>query len=665
MIHDKQFDNNDSVSIDTIKGTLTIKGPNGKIGPGTTSLLVENGMAVNFLKQAEVRISEETLEVCFNNGVISGSMSFTAKNDKWLAMHFSVHNESEKEIRIEHVDFFRFTSAKGFDFGGKSEDIRLFCNGRGMGPYVGTRDLVAIEDPDIYDLGPIRPKTLLDYDQWNYSWMVLGTWDKKSRKGLVIGAAQPMHESLSFATQKDKFRARFFYDTRLLTPGFTAHAPEVQFNLHDQPREGLEAYADLNRQILPVKKLTDYAGWNSFDFYLNTETMPDIVENAKAIKAIPALRKPIKWICVDSGWEYRWGEYFALEHRFPGGVENIAATIRENGFEPGLWTAPLLVERVNTKISRWDPDILVHDETGHFLPVFFGNCFVVDPTHPAGEKYLTETYSRLYKAGIRYFKCDFLELGFSGRLRYAKEMSITDVNRRGLEIIRRAIGSDSFLLACIATPESTIGICDASRISGDMHNQWSAAQISAVNMAWRWWMHGKLFWNDPDMIAIRGPETADVSHHAFHVVTPFKDFVGNSGAEFNLMEVELWMAFCLLSGGLFTLSDRMEKLNAAGRRIVSIAAENLSQVAAKPVDFYEPGLPSLFLQQDESCTRLGAFNWYETPKTILIHTDGLLDIPEGTILNEIWSAKDFEWKEPFAMEIPGHGCLFFKFHIDK
>ena len=651
-----------TVFVDTTEGTLAVKGPNGKIGPGAASILVENDCEINFLKEAEVNVSDNSMEVHYNNGIISCDMVFNLKNDKWLRMNFSVRNESNREFRIERADFLKFKSAEGFDFGGDPGDIRLLCNPRGMGPYAGTRDLLPSERPDIYDLGPGRPKDITGYEGWNHSWLVLGVWDKISRKGAVIGAAQPMHESLLFRTDGDGFTARFFYDTRLVAAGSAVCAPEVQFNLCDQPREGLEAYAELNKQILGKAKLTDYAGWNSFDYYLNTETLPDIVENARAMKTLPELKDRIKWICVDSGWEYRWGEYYALEHRFPGGVENLSKTIRENGFEPGIWTAPLMVERYNTRITRWNPDILVRDEIGNYLPVFFNNCYIVDPTHPDGEKYLTETYTRLYKEGIRYYKCDFLEFGFFGRLRFNKEMSLTDVNRRGLEIIRNAIGPDSFLLACIATPESTIGICDASRISGDMHNRWSSAQMSAVNTAWRWWMHGKFFWNDPDMIAIRGTDTADITREGFHIETPFKDLAGGSGPVFSRLEAETWMTFCLLSGGLFTLSDRMEKLNAEGLKIISVAIENLSQAAGKPVDFYEPGLPALYLQKDETCTRLGVFNWYDSTRIIRVHTDGLADISKGTVLRELWSGKNLEWKGPFDAEVPAHGCLYFKWN---
>ncbi len=662
MSHEQQFANGYRVSVDTSNGRWSIAGRNGALGPATTGLLIEGAKEVNCLKQARVSTGPKAMVIRFRSGAIEGSFTIRQRAPDWIALSASLTNRSRKEVRIEHLDFLRFPNAKGFAFGGKPGDVRLLSNPRGMAYYAGTRALVPPKKEDIYELGPIRPNGGLAYERWNMSWMVLAAWDQHSRRGAVIGAAQPMHESLQFITEGDALTARFFADSRLIAPGMTVQSAEAQINLVDPPREGMEAYAELNRQHLPVRTLADFAGWNSFDYYLNTETLPDILENADAIRKSPRLAERIKWICVDSGWEYRWGEYVAVEHRFPGGLPNLVKQLDARGLQTGIWTAPLMVERWSTRITRWDPEVLVRDPQGNFMAVFNDNCFIVDPTHPAGERYLREVYSRLYAAGIRYFKCDFLEFGFAhGRHRFKRHMSLTDVNRRVLEIIREAITPESFLVACIEAPEAAVGICDAIRISGDMHNNWSNAQFSALNTAWRWWMHGRLFWNDPDMIPIRGPQTADVRRAAYRVETPHKDLRGDTGPRFNRREAELWMAFCLLSGGLFSLCDRIDKLNPAGRRILDVAMDNLSQVAGKPIDFYQGGLPALYLQQDGPITRLGVFNWYGETRTIRVHTDGLLEIPEGTKMEELWSRTRRTWSGPFTVKVPAHGCLFYRF----
>jgi hypothetical protein len=666
MRHEKSYVNGCSVSVDTAKGTLAIRGANGAIGPSTTALLIEDGDEINVLRRAKVVIGASTLEVRFRVGALDGRLRFGQRDPDWLTIQASLTNRSRRDVRVESFDFLRFERARGFGFGGDPRDLRLLSNPRGMGPFAGTRALLPTSRDDLYDLGPSRSNGGMPYERWNQSWMLTAIWDRRSRRGVVIGAAQPMRDSLQFITEGEAFRARFFPDSRLVAPGATVRSAEAQIDLARPPREGIEAYAELNRQPLRVKDLSRYAGWNSFDYYLNTERLSDIVENADAIRADPALGKPLKWICVDSGWEYRWGEYVAVEHRFPGGLPNLVKQLKRRGFQTGIWTAPLMVERWSTRTTRWDPEILVRDEAGHFMPVFNDNCFIVDPTHPAGERYLRELYRGLRAAGIRYFKCDFLENGFShARRRFKRHLSITEVNRRVLEIIREAIGPDSFLLACIAAPEAAIGIADAMRISGDMHNVWSNAQFSALNTAWRWWMHGTLIWNDPDMIPIRGPQTATEPLSAYRVPQPFKMYRGDSGPLFDRREAELWMAFCLLSGGLFSLCDRMTKLNAVGRRIARIAVENLSQVAAKPIDFYEPGLPALYLQQDRPSSWLGVFNWHEQPRAIRVHTDGLLDIPLGTVLHEVWSGKNQAWNGPFTVRLQPHECRFFRFETPR
>lgn len=645
--------------VDAARGTLTLRGPAGSIGPARCLLTVEGQARPLAVLQGARRVrAAHDLVVERRLGTLLVRLQARSLDGNWTSLAVRVTNRGRKPVRIGPLDL-RLPIRRGLQFGGSPQQLRLLSNPRGMGFYAGTRWLLPRRRSDRYDLGPSRPQGGMPYERWNSSWMVTALWDAPSRRGVVLGAVQPMQDGLAFLTEEDDFLIRFFPDTRLIAPGGTAEAATLEANFTEPPREALDAYAARHRQQLPADLLS-FAGWNSFDYYCNTERLSDILENADGIAKDRTLRPHLKWICVDSGWEYRWGEYVPVEHRFPGGIPALVAALRERGLQTGLWTAPLLVERWSTHASRWDPDLFVKNEKGEYLAVFNDNCFLVDPTHPAGERYLTEVYRRLHAEGVRYFKCDFLELGFAhGRYRHQPYLSLTEANRRTLEIIRRAIGPESFLLACISTPEAAIGIADCMRISGDMHNRWSNAQFSALNTAWRWWMHGQLIWNDPDMIMVRGPETARVDQESYRVEQPFQMF-RDSGPLFSRREAELWMTFCLLSGGLYSLCDRLSHLNAAGRHILRVASENLSQVAARPVDFYEAGLPSTYLQVDGAVTRLGVFNWYDEPRSFTVDTDGLLALPTGAVLEELWTGERRTWRGPFRVRIPPHGCCYFR-----
>ena len=39
----------------------------------------------------------------------------------------------------------------------------------------------------------------------------------------------------------------------------------------------------------------------------------------------------------------------------------------------------------------------------------------------------------------------------------------------------------------------------------------------------------------------------------------------------------------------------------------------------------------------------------------------LLDIPEGTVLHELWSGTKRRWNGPFSVRVPPHGCLYYRF----
>ncbi len=361
MPHEHSFANGYAVTVDAARGRLTIAGKNGTIGPSTSRLLIEGGTEAQVLKKARVdfhRGSSAHHRPLFRAGGLDGAMVFRQRADAWLGMSLALTNRSRADVRLAHVDVLRLESASGFAFGGKPRDLRLLSNPRGMAYFAGTRDILPKKGADQYDLGPNRPNGAQAYERWNQSWMIIAAWDKRSRKGVVMGAAQPMHEALQFVTEDEVFRCRCFPDSRLIAAGATVHSPEVQINLVDPPREGMEAYAELNRQDLPVRDLLAYAGWNSFDYFLNTETLDGIVENAEEIRATQELRDRIKWVTVDSGWEYRWGEYVAVEHRFPGGLPNLVRQMRKRGLQTGIWTAPLMVERWSTRVTRWDPEVL-------------------------------------------------------------------------------------------------------------------------------------------------------------------------------------------------------------------------------------------------------------------------------------------------------------------
>src|SRR6266542_2168923 len=122
-------------------------------------------------------------------------------------------------------------------------------------------------------------------------------------------------------------------------------------------------------------------------------------------------------------------------------------------------------------------------------------------------------------------------------MRCDAEVTRAQAYRRGLEAVREAVG-ERFILGCWNPLGASIGLIDGARISPDVapfwhppggagddvapfwhppggagdaaHNRMSApSALNAIrNSITRWWMHGRLWQNDPDCLLVRDSETA-------------------------------------------------------------------------------------------------------------------------------------------------------------
>ena len=91
-------------------------------------------------------------------------------------------------------------------------------------------------------------------------------------------------------------------------------------------------------------------------------------------------------------------------------MKKLAERIRKLGFKPGLWFAPSIVEP-HSRIAQLDYDMLACSEGGQ--PCLGYKCmerrgFLLDPTVPKSQNFLTELFDRYAGMGYEYFKLDFL-----------------------------------------------------------------------------------------------------------------------------------------------------------------------------------------------------------------------------------------------------------------
>ncbi|GAA2273094.1 hypothetical protein GCM10010234_05010 [Streptomyces hawaiiensis] len=291
--------------------------------------------------------------------------------------------------------------------------------------------------------------------------------------------------------------------------------------------------------------------WCSWYEYFTTVTEDDIHEN---LRAMDTLDLPVDVVQIDDGYQRALGDWLTLSGRFRSRV-GIAEKIRSRGRRAGIWTAPFLVDPASD-LAAAHPDWLVRDTTGGFAHAgrnWGHDLRVLDTTHPDAAAYLTEVFTTLRAEGYDYFKTDFLYAGALEGVRHADVDALT-AYRAGIELIRAAIGTESYLLGCGAPMLPSLGLFDAMRVSPDTapHRSPEAGDYSQPGQdpaeftgAARRWQHHRLWINDPDCLMARpAVETR-----------------------------ERWAAHVESTGGLMASSDRLLSLDQWGvettRRLLS------------------------------------------------------------------------------------------------
>ena len=246
------------------------------------------------------------------------------------------------------------------------------------------------------------------------------------------------------------------------------------------------------------------SGWCSWSYYFKHVTERDVVEN---VEAAARLDLPIEIVQVDDGYETAVGDWLDVREAF-GSLQRLATRIQGAGMRPGVWLAPFLVAPSST-LAKLHPDWLV---PGVGAGMHWGEEMrILDVTRAAAAEHLANVFRTLAGWGFAYYKLDFL---------YAAAIPGLEEYRRGMDLIREAVGAEAILLACGAPLLPSIGLCDAMRIGPDILPETPNPQLDLETVtritALRAWMNGRLWVNDPDCLVARA-EVKDREAWAAHL----------------------------------------------------------------------------------------------------------------------------------------------------
>ena len=296
-------------------------------------------------------------------------------------------------------------------------------------------------------------------------------------------------------------------------------------------------------RLLPAPPRPAPTIWCSWYHYWTKVTEADMVEN---LDAMDRLELPVDVVQLDDGYQTDLGDWLSLSDRFAS-LNDLAARIRGRGRRAGIWVAPFLVG-TRSELARRHPEWLVGGtETGE-PPLHAGhnwnqNLYALDTTHPGAAAWLTEVFATLAGQGYDLFKIDFV---YAGALPGRRHQDVPGVvaYRQGLELIRSAIGDESYLLGCGAPILPSIGLVDGMRISADIAPHYEpvggdlsqpSQRAALLNGRARAYQHGRWWVNDPDCLIAR-PEMERREEWAAHVAR----YGGLRGSSDRLADLDGW-----------------------------------------------------------------------------------------------------------------------------
>lgn len=503
------------------------------------------------------------------------------------------------------------------------------------------------------------------------SYMFLSVADPETRQGMVGAWISSDRGSGVVFSGSDgdraTLKARIDYGRLIIKPGKTAEGEIFAVGLFKDVRYGLEKYADLVAQYNDIKllpQLDGYCTWYS-NPHGGAGDEVHIVELSKfAAKAL----KPygFDFVQIDDYWQAgkrRNGPAKVFDRVNPegpykNGMKPVADRIVGTGLVAGIWWMPFAGDR---------QDPFFADKQGWFTKKADGTPYhtpwggtALDMTNPEVRRYAGFLANRMANEwGYRYFKMDGMWMGTSSRQIYVNngyngdddlgtqavhdpDMTPIEAHRAGLRQIRRSAGDDVFFLGCCASQNmrsfgGSFGTVDAMRIGPDNGSSWGGLVRGPWHGTNRYFLHGKVWYNDPDPIYVRQSMPA---RHA-----------------------QLICSWVSISGQLRVSSEWLPGLPPDRLDLLRRTLPNHGKLA-RPVDLLEHPIARIWLLQDGGSgverNMVGLFNWSDAKSDSIAYCLSKLGLDAGKryVGFDYWNDKFLPpFGKTLSAELPPGSCL--------
>jgi hypothetical protein len=439
---------------------------------------------------------------------------------------------------------------------------------------------------------------------------VIAGWLTNNRATGIV-SSKPLKSSVLVETRSEYGKLR-------LKPGKTAAGETFAIGYFDNAHAGLETYAEaiakfnrIDLRPIPSGYCTWYHGYSPLDEKRMAQ-LADFCHKNLCKFGFGLLQIDDGWQDgpVGKGWPSGGPRGDFTTHRsdgpYPNGMKATADTINAAGMTAGIWFMPFAWDPARP-IFKEHQDWFVKRATGELYKVYWaGTC--LDMTHPQARDFLRSVVARITKQwGYKYIKIDGLwsgmatQFGFprDGYRAYAMGDAIfhdsnktnIEAYRDGLKTVREGAGDDVFILGCNISQNmrvmgASFGLVDGMRIGGDIDAKWEKILKSATAGSRFYFLHGRVWHNDPDCLVLREPLTLD--------------------------QAKSWGSWIAISGQLNLVSEWLPELPKDRLEVVKRSMPNHG-LCGRPIDLFQNTPPQIWHLTDERSGNrrdiIGIFNW--------------------------------------------------------
>jgi len=448
---------------------------------------------------------------------------------------------------------------------------------------------------------------------------------RSGARGLLLGfvTAADQLAQLRLAANIETFNrleAVCYADGITLGPGESLRSETLSIAAGDDPLILLEEYADRLGHLMEARSPKEVpTGWCSWYYFFGENGEGEILEN---LAELDREGLPLDYVLIDDGYQKAIGDWLTLDQDKFTDMINVVETIHEEGRRAGIWLAPFGLDAQSTAYQE-HPDWVVRDDNGKPVLAWqhFGqDIYALDLTHPDVAPWLADTFRTIRQEwGIELFKIDFIFAASASGRRHDPNVTRAQALRRGLEIIREAIGEEAFLLGCGAPQMPCVGMVDGMRVGPDVAGNWHpfwpdlsmpSAENALRNGITRYFTHGRLWVNDPDCVLVR-----DRDDQSDLVLSEMRSLVG----------------IIALSGGMTLSSDNLPSLR-KGRFKYLKQMLPPTGMSARPLDLFDNEMPQCLALHVRrpwgEWLVVGAINWEDRILATDVDLDAL-GLPAG------------------------------------